>query len=181
VDDGSTDSTARDIAPLPVRDERIVLHRQANRGLARSRNTGMRLSDGEYMCFLDSDDEYLPAHIASRVAMLERMKATDMVYGGLTVRGPVRKRYVVDLEAPNRKIHVKDCFVGGTFFMRRTIYAVGYRFRPLEFGEDLDLFRRVQKRFRVRRVEGMRTYVYHCETSDRMCDAFTAKKMREKA
>jgi len=180
VDDGSTDATPDVLAPLPIADDRIVVLRQRNRGLAHARNAGLRLAEGAYVCFLDSDDEFRPTHIASRVAYMKRHASVDMMYGGLTVRGPVAKRYVADLEVPGRKIHVQDCFVGGTFFMRRSVLRRGFRFRPLPFGEDLDLIRRIQRRCSVKKVEKMRTYVYHCETADRMCDVFTAKALKQR-
>ncbi len=176
VDDGSTDRTPEVLSRLAAADPRIVVVRQRNRGLARARNAGLRKAKGEFITFLDSDDEYRPSHLASRVATLRRMQKTDMLYGGLRVTGPIRKRYVVDLDDPAQTIHVRHCYVGGTFFMRRRIIGRGYRFRNMPFGEDLDLIRRVQRRFRVRKVEGMRTYVYHCETSGRLCDTFTRKR-----
>ncbi len=58
VDDGSTDATADRVAA--VRDPRMRLVRQRNRGLAGARNTGWRtlIESGapEFVCFLDSDD-----------------------------------------------------------------------------------------------------------------------------
>jgi len=173
VDDGSTDQTPEVLAPLPLKDPRIIVIRQSNHGLPHARNRGLRRAAGTFITFLDSDDEYLPTHLSSRVAALRRSPRTDMLYGGLTVRGPRAKRYVADLERPGRKIHVRHCTVGGTFFMRRTIVDRGLLFRPVRFGEDLALFRRIGKRFRVRKVVGMRTYVYHCETPNRMCDVYT--------
>lgn len=175
VDDGSTDRTPEVLAPLPARDGRIVVLRQSNRGLSLARNAGLHLSDGTYICFLDSDDEFLPTHIGGRVALLQRSRTTDMVYGGLSIRGPMHRRYVVDLDDPRKKVHVGRCFVGGTFFMRQRVVKAGFRFRDMAFGEDLDFVRRVQRRFTVRKVKGLRTYVYHCETADRLCDTFTRK------
>lgn len=180
VDDGSTDDTPRLLKSLPLRDRRVIMLRQSNRGLARARNAGLRLAEGEYICFLDSDDEIRPSHLSARVALLGRRRSVDMVFGGLLVMGPKARRYVADLEHPGRKIHVSRCYVGGTFFLRRRILENGFRFRPLAFGEDLDLVRRVQKRHRVERVVAPRTYVYHCEGSDRLCDAYTARAAKRK-
>jgi GT2 family glycosyltransferase len=102
-----------------------------------------------------------------------------MVYGGVVAHGSRKKRYVVDLDHPSRKIHVSRCYVGGTFMIRRYVLARVVGFRPLKFGEDYDLVKRIEKRFRVERVAA-RTYHYYCDTSDRLCDIFTEEMLRTK-
>lgn len=59
VDDASTDNTCSLVQGL--QDERIVLlrHRQ-NRGVGPARNTGIEAVRGQWVLFLDSDDELLP-------------------------------------------------------------------------------------------------------------------------
>ena len=42
-----------------------------NRGLATSRNSGIRLAGGKYLCYLDDDDFYYPNHIAVLVDELD--------------------------------------------------------------------------------------------------------------
>lgn len=56
VDDGSTDET-RDILK-PFR-ERIRYIYQENKGVSAARNTGIQKAKGEWIAFLDSDDEWL--------------------------------------------------------------------------------------------------------------------------
>lgn len=67
VDDGSEDGTAELIAGF---DPRLRVIRQANRGITGARNTGLRESKGDYLAFLDSDDEWLPHHLALLVGYL---------------------------------------------------------------------------------------------------------------
>lgn len=56
VDDGSTDNT-REVASQ-FTDPRIRYIYQENRGLSAARNTGIRAAQGEYLAFLDADDEW---------------------------------------------------------------------------------------------------------------------------
>ena len=56
VDDGSTDGGGEIVREMAARDPRIRLVVQQNRGPSESRNTGLSLSVGEYVYFMDSDD-----------------------------------------------------------------------------------------------------------------------------
>ncbi|MEZ4909289.1 MAG: glycosyltransferase family A protein [Saprospiraceae bacterium] len=61
VDDGSTDNT-KDIVDS-YNDERIRYIWQENQERSAARNHGIKLAQGEWICFQDSDDEYLPDHL----------------------------------------------------------------------------------------------------------------------
>ncbi len=43
-----------------------------NRGLAAARNSGLRAAKGDYIAYLDDDDRYLPHHLETLVAYLDR-------------------------------------------------------------------------------------------------------------
>jgi glycosyltransferase involved in cell wall biosynthesis len=68
VDDGSTDETS---AVARSHGAKIVV-RQENRGLSGARNAGLAAAHGEYVLFLDADDELLPDAVRTGVDVLER-------------------------------------------------------------------------------------------------------------
>ena len=56
IDDGSSDGSFQTAELYSHQDSRFKLIRQGNRGLAETRNVGIREAKGEYLVFLDSDD-----------------------------------------------------------------------------------------------------------------------------
>jgi glycosyltransferase involved in cell wall biosynthesis len=78
VNDGSPDTEALESA-IRSYGERLIYIRQENRGPSGARNTAIRAARGKYIACLDSDDIYLPEHLARLVALLEE-NALDLVY-----------------------------------------------------------------------------------------------------
>ncbi len=68
IDDGSTDDTAA----IADADPDVALIRQANAGASVARNAGIQAARGEWIAFLDADDEWLPEHLALHDALLDR-------------------------------------------------------------------------------------------------------------
>ena len=56
INDGSTDNTLKILYEFEKKDERIYIINQNNLGAGVARNVGMKISKGEYLIFLDSDD-----------------------------------------------------------------------------------------------------------------------------
>ncbi len=79
VNDGSTDDTASVLAGYG---DRIHVVTQANRGLPAARNSGIRASSGEYVAFIDDDDEWLPPMLERCGAVLDEDADCGLVYAG---------------------------------------------------------------------------------------------------
>jgi glycosyltransferase involved in cell wall biosynthesis len=177
IDDGSTDATGKCVRQFQRKDNRILYHFQTNKGLARARNEGIRRASGTVLCFLDSDDELAPDHLERRLRYLDRHPEIDFLHGGMKLIGPRAKQYVVDMTDTTRTIHLSKCHVGGTFFFRRSVLRFVRTFRPLPFGEDFDFFRRAAKHCAIKKVR-YPTYLYHLDSENRLCDAFTEKLLK---
>lgn len=85
VDDGSQDNTAEVVKCL--NDSRIRYYAFENSGLpAVSRNRGLRLANGEFVAFLDSDDLWLPEKLTKQVKILQDQKDIFLVYSQCIVK-----------------------------------------------------------------------------------------------
>ena len=84
VDDGSSDETPSVIRTLVKRDSRLFgLKHEINRGAQAARNTGVRVSKGDYVAFLDSDDEWLPQKLEKQMVLFSRPSGNiAVVYAG---------------------------------------------------------------------------------------------------
>lgn len=69
IDDGSTDGGDEIVAAID--DPRLRLVRQQNAGVSVARNRGVEESRGEYVAFLDADDEWMPWHLDELIGLTD--------------------------------------------------------------------------------------------------------------
>ncbi|HEX3429681.1 MAG TPA: glycosyltransferase family 2 protein [Rhizomicrobium sp.] len=74
IDDGSSDDPVSVVAGFA--DPRLRWVRQENRGAAAARNHGIDLARGRFVAFLDSDDRFLPHHLAVMRRLLDGTEET---------------------------------------------------------------------------------------------------------
>jgi glycosyltransferase involved in cell wall biosynthesis len=84
VNDGSPDTAKLEEALSPYQ-HKIVYVLQENKRAAGARNTAIRQARGEFLAFLDSDDSWLPDHLASQMMHFEQDPDLDMVYADALV------------------------------------------------------------------------------------------------
>ena len=84
VDDGSTDNTEEVIKSFKDKRIRYIWH-EINKGGNAARNTGLKNSRGEYIAFLDSDDEWLPEKLERQLEIFEKSQDEKLgfVYCGV--------------------------------------------------------------------------------------------------
>lgn len=87
VNDGSPDTPELEKVLEPYR-SRIIYIKQENKRAAGARNNAIRQARGEFVAFLDSDDTWLPNHLAQQMQLLATDPALDLVYAnGLMIDG----------------------------------------------------------------------------------------------
>lgn len=80
IDDGSTDSSPEICEKYKLKDKRIKVFYQENKGVSCARNTGLQNAKGEWITFLDSDDELLPGFLSGMVSDILNNQDVDAIY-----------------------------------------------------------------------------------------------------
>ncbi|EHG1331564.1 glycosyltransferase family 2 protein [Vibrio vulnificus] len=80
VDDGSTDGSIESISGLS--DERLKLFRKENGGVSSARNYGIKKAEGQYVAFLDADDEYEISFLENINLAIEQFPDADAICTG---------------------------------------------------------------------------------------------------
>lgn len=84
IDDGSSDSTLKVCNALADKDSRLKVLHINNSGPSAARNYGLSQANGEFICFMDADDEMSPTMISQLVSNMQ--DDTDLVACGYKVR-----------------------------------------------------------------------------------------------
>ena len=80
VDDGSTDKTKEVLGEFVKADSRIIYLQQKNKERSAARNNGIQNANGEFICFLDSDDLYHKTHLKEFKKLIIKSKFQKGLY-----------------------------------------------------------------------------------------------------
>lgn len=90
VDDGSTDQSAKVVKK--TQDDRIKLIHQENAGVSAARNRGAEAARGEWIAFLDADDEWMPEYLETQVKLSEKYPKASVCATGYVLQNEFGKR-----------------------------------------------------------------------------------------
>jgi glycosyltransferase involved in cell wall biosynthesis len=142
VDDGSTDGTA---ALAETLGSDIQLVRQPHSGVTISRNRGIRTARGDLIAFLDCDDVWTDAKLATQVPILRDHAGVQVALGytrrmwAAPERGDASSETL--LTEPELALHL-----GAALIRRSTFESVGGFDETVSRAEDWDWFMRVRER-----------------------------------
>lgn len=164
VDDGSTDNFQNILFEYLKYDYRIKYIAHSNRKTALSLNTGIKLADGKFITFLDSDDEYQKEHLYERIKYFRKNTLTDLIHSSAKFIGKDEDMLVPDARNPKKLIHLNDCVIGATLFGKRDVFIKLSGFKN-KYSYDSDFIKRASRQFNIKKFE-MNTYIYYRNSKD---------------
>lgn len=159
VDDGSTDGTEVLIKQLMQTHPKIVYIKQENKGRSTARNLGIEAAKGEFVCFLDSDDVWLPNHLELLRKVSIDQKTPAFFHTGLIwfydngtadhlVKYGNRSQFFSSVEYVIANEFAPDCVCVHHAILKK------HRFNPALFiNEDIELWARIATEYPVIGVE----------------------------
>jgi hypothetical protein len=140
IDDGSTEDIAAAVRTLPVE---VRLFRRGNSGPAAARNFGIREATGEFVAFLDVDDEWPAGNLHHMSVVLQKTPGLDIVIGhGQLVRLDAADGQEIFVGSPLESF---QWYIAAALFRREVFSKIGLFDETLRFGEDVDWFKRAQE------------------------------------
>lgn len=159
VDDGSEDGIEQELFPVLKTNANIIYLRHKNKGNPLSLNTGIKLSSGRFISFIDSDDEYKHNFLLNRINYFIQNPDTDLIHSPAELVGNEKDFYVPDLKDVTKLIHIDECIIGGTFFGKRNVFEELNGFKNI-YSHDSEFYERATKRFIVNKLD-LKDYIYY--------------------
>ena len=154
INDGSPDTAELEAVLEPYLD-RIVYLKQENRGAGAARNAGLRVARGEFVAFLDGDDQWFPTFLEEQVNFIRSGPGYDLVYAdaemfgtGPKARGTVMQREPSNGPVTFESLLAERCLVNTSSVLARLqpILEVGLFDETIVNSQDFDLWVRLAKR-----------------------------------
>lgn len=152
IDDCVADETRE--AALSFDDERVrYVPQDQNTGVAGARNRGMREAKGEFIAFLDDDDEWRPGKLSRQIELMDSAgQETGLVYTGMTVIGPDGESRQVLAERggsllPEMLARNVVCATSSVVIRKKVIDEVGFFDETFPAIEDYEYWIRVAARY----------------------------------
>lgn len=169
VDDGSTDdsySMARTILEKGVVSYKLI--HQENKGVSCARNNGVKLSCGEYLCFLDADDWWSPTFLEKMDKLIHDYPEAG-IYGTNYYYVKNGRKRVCVTTTQTGYINYCRCYSEklqmplwtGAISVSRVVFDEMGGFRPhLRLGEDFDLWIKIALKYKVAFLDDPLSYYY---------------------
>jgi cellulose synthase/poly-beta-1,6-N-acetylglucosamine synthase-like glycosyltransferase len=175
IDDGSTDGTGA----LASSYKKVRVIRTPGIGAGGARNIGIKASQGEYIAFLDADDEWLESKLSSELEIMQRRPDVALVCTNFEKWQ--NNQFLMNGFDQHTSVYLpgseqdSDCFIFRDGFMRicaslfvatPTVVGRAQLFRENLFdeqfsiGEDLDLWLRVARRGTIAAIEKPLVRIY---------------------
>lgn len=172
VDDGSTDGSGSLASEFIVRDRRFRLITKKNGGVSSARNRGIAESRGEFVCFLDADDEWDVGHLDNIIALADEFPDAAMLFDQCVVKKGTELRFDpwfmsnghsttgILASYPKTLMASPNVINSSNACIRRSILPNDAFVEGDAIGEDLDLWLRIALHHQVAYNAAVGAYYY---------------------
>lgn len=139
VNDGSTDNSLHILEKFAGLDKRIKIINQKNKGLSGARNTGIKLVQGEYFGFLDSDD-WVDLDYFEKLYKRAKNCDADISLGDFIRKGKFKHKIRLKLNKEEEFVGDNEKFYGSQFYHFPCVWNKIYKtskFNDLRFIEGI--------------------------------------------
>ncbi len=164
VDDGSVDGTRDALSPYK---QKIRYHYKENGGIASAKNTGISLSEAEFVAFLDHDDLWVSDKLQLQMECFKENPQVGLVYAqytsfrdGKELRTKPEKGYSGWIF---KELLAKSFIQTSTVMVKKEcLNIVGSYDESFSLGDEYDMFLRISKKFQCGFVDkGLTRYRVH--------------------
>ena len=159
IDDGSTDGTY-ELIKQSYSSSQISLKKQKNNGVSSARNKGIKLANGDWIAFLDSDDEWFKNKLELQVREIKKSKTFICHTNEIWIRNGIRVNQMKKHQKYGGAIFKKCldmCRISPSSVMihRRIFDEIGLFDEDLIICEDYDLWLRISSKYPVLYLDSM--------------------------
>ena len=191
VNDGSTDRSLEILQQF--KDQRIKIISKENTGVSDTRNTAIKVANGEFVCFLDADDYYSPEYLRRMNEIAVANNADMVVCNYIPFHGKpcfsTKKTTAISVQNTDILIQLGVLTSSCTKLIKKsTLYKHNILFdKNMSFGEDLFFCWKVylasenvwmidEKLYGYRMTGSGATSKYHAKLYEKYKTAFTELK-----
>jgi len=148
VNDGSTDSSLSILERLKkeTKDVFINIITQENKGLSEARNTGLKIANGAYIIFVDSDDILLPNTVKQLVNTCKTNNLDMLEFGACGITESDKITFTATASSNNKVLNGEE-YIGSISYLGSAcnkVYKLNFlnennlRFMPDVYIEDIE-------------------------------------------
>lgn len=167
IDDGSTDNTREVINQF--KDDRIKYIYQENAERSAARNKGISLASFEWICFLDSDDIFLPNHLETFFQAINTNNTPRLILSGISIKnqGGITNHPFIETNPDYVLKEIMNKFILiNTVCVNHKILSSNKFDEKYSIWEDTHLWLRIAAKFKVQQIKSLTTLqIIHSESS----------------
>lgn len=182
IDDGSEDDSVEVVKRMMRRSIRLIT--QTNRGPGITRQTAMEMANGEYIAFLDADDEWMPQFLEKALLLLEEFPqagAAGMGYMLVHNEQQIKQAKIKTLTPYPWRGLIPDFFIASmglppltsssTVIPKKVIGEIQPQAISARIGEDQYLWFQIAAKYQIA-FDSTGSVYYHLDAADRSCNKY---------